>query len=82
MFLQSPSQFLLTYLEVYRLALYHTTKSQICHIWNHVKIAVFERVENIVGKKENAGYQCFKKHSPSGSFTLPQTDPYFHIKTL
>ena len=42
-----------------------------------INISVFERVENIVGKGENAGYQhfllfpqCFEKQSLSGSLKV------------
>ena len=44
---------------------------------NVAKISVFDGVENIVGKGENAGYQhfllfplCFQKASLSGSFNV------------
>ena len=47
------------------------------------------RVENIVGKGENAGYQhfllypqCFQKASSSVSLTLSQTSPGFHVSAV
>ena len=50
---------------------------------------VFDRVENIMGKGENAGYQhflffqqCFQKASFSGSLTLSQTSPGFYVSAI
>ena len=52
-------------------------------------IFVLERVENVVGKGENAGNQhflsfpnCFQKASYSKSLTLSQTSPGFYVSAV